>query len=67
MDSPTKKELDAKANETHALWVKANEAGRIAAACEEEFKEMRHRYYSNKFYPIQAYESMVGEEKNHVD
>ena len=34
---PTKEELDAKLEETNTLWGKANEARRIAAACEEEF------------------------------
>jgi hypothetical protein len=45
---PTKKELDAKAEETHALWAKANEARCIAAACEEELKDMRYTYYLAK-------------------
>lgn len=44
---PTKKELDAKAEEVHTLWLKELEARREAAACEDEYKEMRFRYYSS--------------------
>jgi len=47
---PTKKELTAKAAEAHALWLKARKANRTAAACEEEYKEMRYKFYSNKLY-----------------
>ena len=42
---PTKEELGAKAEEVHNLWRIALEAKRIAAACEEEFKDMRYTYY----------------------
>lgn len=42
---PTKKEIDAKALETHDLWLVAIEAKRAAAACEEELKDMRYTYY----------------------
>ena len=45
---PTKEELDAKAEEVHALRLKELEAKRIAAACEEDLKDMRHRFYSSK-------------------
>ncbi len=44
---PTKKELDAKAEEVHVLWLEAREATRTASACEEEYKEMRYTYYAN--------------------
>ena len=48
---PTKEELDTKAEETHSLWLVALEAKRVASACEEELKEMRYQYYSDKMHP----------------
>lgn len=42
---PTKEELDAKAKEAHDLWSAALDAKRIAAACEEDLKDMRYTYY----------------------
>lgn len=53
---PTKKELVAKAEEVHALWWVALEAKRAAAACEEEYKEMRYKFYSNK---LDGYEDAI--------
>ena len=59
---PTKEDLDAKAKETHDLWSAALEAKRIAAACEEEFKNMRYRYYLAKTLAIDV---ILTEAKKH--
>ena len=63
---PTKEELDAKAEEVHALWLKARKVSRDAAACEEELKEMRYQYYLNRLDSMHSYEGMVKEEDNYA-
>lgn len=45
---PTKEEIATKEEEVNALWLEANKARRIAAAAEEELKEMRYSYYLAK-------------------
>jgi len=55
-DIPTKEELDAKAEETHSLWSVALKAKRVASACEEEFKQMRYKFYSIK---LDGYEDTI--------
>ena len=55
---PTKKELDTKAEEVNSLWLVVLKAKRIAAACEEEFKDMRYRFYLAR---LEDYEYAIDE------
>lgn len=63
---PTKEELDAKMTEVHALWLKARKATRTASACEEEYKEMRYRYYANGVGNEERF-AILKDGDNHVD